>query len=46
MNSRSCHCDGSALIMSLGMLSGPGALPRASFLIQISYTSRVNCLFI
>ena len=29
-------------MMSLGMLSGPGAFPLVSLLIQLSYTSLVN----
>ena len=39
---RSWHCDGSALRISLGMLSGPGALPLISLLTQLSYIARVN----
>jgi hypothetical protein len=39
---RSWHCGGNALKISLGMLSGPGALPFINFLTQLSYVARVN----
>ena len=33
-------------MISLGMLSGPGALPLVNLFIQMSYTSQVNWLAI
>ena len=33
-------------MMSLGILSSPGALPLVSRLTQLSYSFRVNCVFI
>lgn len=35
---------GNVLIMSLGMLSGPGALPLVSLFTHLSYVVRVNCV--
>ena len=34
-NRKSCHCGGRIFIMSLGMLSGPGAFPLVSLLHMI-----------